>query len=162
MASKRWLGSKNNNWNWSMDELKELVYMNPTATAIMVSIHRTHSWHIHHFHDTGLLHVWLRRWHLWWWGVLQLPRHKLRSEHQPRRGRGGIRQWERTGERHRDGVTFLIGICSGLLADQELMGPSLGRGRLHQDDERLRPLRGGHLQGHHARMWCHRLNIVSQ
>ena len=34
-----------NNWNPNEDELKELVYMNPTATAIMVSRHVTRLTH---------------------------------------------------------------------------------------------------------------------
>ena len=34
-----------NNWNPNEEELKELVYMNPTATAIMVSRHVTRLTH---------------------------------------------------------------------------------------------------------------------
>ena len=49
------------NWNPNEEELKELLYTSPTITAIVVSIHRLHSWHTHHCHDIGLLHVWLRQ-----------------------------------------------------------------------------------------------------
>merc|ERR1739842_281822 len=96
-----------------------------------------------------------------------LERYEAMLVHNQRYEAGEVTWWKKV-TKHYDltleEIEKDLGIGGALPADQTAQintkGPEtvsriaacLGRGRLHQDDEGLWSLWGGHLQGHHARL----------